>query len=629
MIEEITNIEEYLAQHERKQLLRFITCGSVDDGKSTLIGRLLHDTQMIYEDQLNAIERDSKTSGTRGGDVDLALLVDGLASEREQGITIDVAYRYFSTDKRKFIIADTPGHEQYTRNMATGASTAKLAVILIDARHGVLTQTKRHSYICSLLGIQHLAIAVNKMDLVDFSEDRFNEIVEDYTAFSGQLHGNPSMHFLPVSALDGDNVAGRSDKTPWYSGPTLLELLENVELTDDEDFEHLRLPIQYVNRPNLDFRGFCGTLKSGILTPGQAIKVVPGDTTSRVKSLVTWEGEAEYARPGDAVTVTLEDEVDVSRGSVITTPESGLHLGRNFEAHVVWMHDDPLEIGKRYDIKMMNQYVRGRVTKVVHQIDVNTLATRDTDSVPLNGIARVQVELSAPVPFDKYRELLGTGNFIFIDQLSNVTVGAGMIEQPLADNNVVWHRMEVNKTARSDRNHQKPTMLWLTGLSGSGKSTLADALEKQLFGMGYRTYSLDGDNVRHGLCNDLGFSERDRVENIRRVGEVGKLMVDAGLIVFASFISPFRRERQLVRQMLEPGEFVEIHVSTPLEVCEERDPKGLYKKARAGQITNFTGISSPYEEPEDPDIRIDASKVSLEESVMQIVKLLQDRNILN
>ncbi|TVZ41289.1 bifunctional enzyme CysN/CysC [Alteromonadaceae bacterium 2753L.S.0a.02] len=616
------DIHAYLKQHEEKDLLRFITCGSVDDGKSTLIGRLLHDSKMIYEDQLAAISKDSKTHGTTGQEVDLALLVDGLQSEREQGITIDVAYRYFSTDKRKFIIADTPGHEQYTRNMATGASTVSLAIILIDARYGVQTQTRRHSFICSLLGIKHFIIAVNKMDLVGFSEQRFEEISGDYKVFSENLN-NIDIQFVPISALVGDNVVGQSSNMSWYAGEPLLSLLENVSISEDCDSEELRFPVQYVNRPHLNFRGFCGTLASGVVKPGMNIKVLPSGKVSTVKSVLLAEQELPEAWPGDAVTLTLEDEIDISRGDMIISDSDGMRISNSMFVDVVWMHDDELTIGKNYYIKLGSAEVTGSVTDIEFQIDVNTLEQHKVTSVPLNGIARCKIALTEPVAVDAYQKHRDTGNLIFIDRLTNITVGAGMVVEPLGDENVVWHNMDVTKQTRAERFNQKPAMIWFTGLSGSGKSTTANALEKQLFAMGYSTYLLDGDNVRHGLCSDLGFSERDRVENIRRVGEVAKLMVDAGQIVLVSFISPFRRERQMVRQMVEPGEFFEVFVNTPLDVCEERDPKGLYKKARAGEIRNFTGIDSPYEAPLSPEIEVNTAGQEINDLVMSILKKLK------
>lgn len=623
------DIHQYLKQHEEKDLLRFITCGSVDDGKSTLIGRLLHDTKMIYEDQLAAISRDSKAHGTTGEKIDLALLVDGLQSEREQGITIDVAYRYFSTDKRKFIIADTPGHEQYTRNMATGASTASLAILLIDARYGVQTQTRRHSFICSLLGIKHFVIAINKMDLLDFSQEKFEEIKADYEQFVQQLDFVPSIQFIPISALDGDNVASLSERSPWYQGQPLLDVLESVEISKDSNLEIARFPVQYVNRPNLDFRGFCGTVAAGVFKPGQAIKALPSNKISTIKEIVAWEGELDQAIPGDAVTLTLNDEIDISRGDMIVDANDSIKTTNALLADVVWMHDTSLELGKSYYVKVGTAEVSGTVTEIQYQVDVNTLEKSKVSELGLNGIARCKIELTEPVSADPYIQSRNTGNLIFIDRLTNVTVGAGMVSDVLSNESVVWHSMDVTKTERAARYGQKPAVIWFTGLSGSGKSTSANALEKALFAMGYNTYLLDGDNVRHGLCGDLGFSEEDRVENIRRVGEVAKLMVDAGQMVMTAFISPFRKDRDLVRAMLEDGEFVEVFVNTPTEVCEERDPKGLYAKARAGEIKNFTGIDSPYEMPENPDIVIDTSELSVEEVVAHLTRKLRELGIVS
>jgi len=622
------DIHQYLKQHEEKDLLRFITCGSVDDGKSTLIGRLLYDTKMIYEDQLAAISKDSKTHGTTGEKIDLALLVDGLQSEREQGITIDVAYRYFSTEKRKFIIADTPGHEQYTRNMATGASTASLAILLIDARYGVQTQTRRHSFICSLLGIKHFVIAVNKMDLIDFSEEKYNEITADYQKFSENLNV-PDIQFIPLSALDGDNVADLSERSPWYAGRSLLDLLENVELSHDDNLEVARFPVQYVNRPNLNFRGFCGTVASGIFKPGQAIKALPSNKTSKVKAIITYDGELSEALPGDAVTLTLEDEIDISRGDMIVAADDEVQTAGALDIDVVWMHDTPLQIGKNYYIKIGTAEISGAVSAIEYQQDVNTLERQLVDSVALNGIARCRLELTEPVVVDPYQQSRHTGNLIFIDRLTNNTVGLGMVAHAIKGENVVWHNMEVTKSVRAERYRQKPAVLWFTGLSGSGKSTSGNALEKALFSMGYSTYLLDGDNVRHGLCSDLGFSDRDRVENIRRVGEVAKLMVDSGQLVLSSFISPFRRERQMVRQMVGPGEFIEIYVNTSVDVCERRDPKGLYKKARAGEIRNFTGIDSPYEEPDNPEIIINTSEMSVDQIVVYLLRKLKEYGVIS
>nr|WP_299379319.1 sulfate adenylyltransferase subunit CysN [uncultured Halomonas sp.] len=630
------DIDAYLKAHENKDLLRFITCGSVDDGKSTLIGRLLHDSKMIYEDQLAAITRDSKKSGTTGEAVDLALLVDGLQSEREQGITIDVAYRYFSTDKRKFIIADTPGHEQYTRNMATGASTASLAIILIDARHGVQTQTRRHSFICDLLGIQHLVIAVNKMDLVDFSQARFDEIVAEYQAISDKLNAR-DIRFVPVSALEGDNVVDRSGNMPWYRvdgkpGPALLELLETVEITHDQNLRDLRLPIQYVNRPNLDFRGYCGTLAAGVMTPGQAVRALPSGKTSTIERIVTFDGDLEVAYPGQAITVTLADEIDISRGDWLVAETDLVPMAGSFEADIVWMHESALELGRLYDLKLATRDLAGKITAIDYQIDANNLEQRHADHLDLNTIARCQVELTAPVPVDDYRVSPGTGSFIVIDRLSNVTVGAGMIHQPVESElpyeyrehdskaNVVWNRTSVTQAMREQINGHAGKCVWFTGYSGSGKSTLANALEVELNRRGYHTMLLDGDNVRHGLCRDLGMGEADRAENIRRVGEVARLFAEAGIVVITAFISPFRSDRDAARELFDDGAFFEVHVDTPLDICEQRDPKGLYQKAREGKIKDFTGINSPYETPQAAEVTLRTTEYSQQELVMQLVK---------
>ncbi|MGR4068050.1 sulfate adenylyltransferase subunit CysN [Billgrantia sp. C5P2] len=627
------NIEQYLHEHENKDLLRFITCGSVDDGKSTLIGRLLHDSKMIYEDHLAAITRDSKKVGTTGEEVDLALLVDGLQSEREQGITIDVAYRFFSTDKRKFIIADTPGHEQYTRNMATGASTANLAIILIDARYGVQTQTRRHSFIADLLGIQHLIVAINKMDLVDYSQARFDEIVKEYQAVAEKLHAR-DIRFVPMSALKGDNVVNRSEHMGWYQQPALLELLETVEISHDQNLRDLRFPVQYVNRPNLDFRGYSGTLASGIVHRGQAVRALPSGKVSKVGRIVTFDGDLETAWPGQAITLTLEDEIDISRGDWIVAEEDKVPLANGFEADIVWMHEAPLEPGKLYDLKLATRAVAGKVTAIDYQVDVNTLEQRHAENLDLNVIARCHVELTAPVPVDDYRSSPGTGSFIIIDRLNNITVGAGMIHQPLDSElpyefrehdskaNVVWNRTSVTQAMREQLNGHKGKCVWFTGLSGAGKSSLANALEVELNRRGYHTMLLDGDNIRHGLSKDLGMSEEDRAENIRRVGEVARLFAEAGIIVITAFISPFRSERDAARELFGEGDFIEVHVDTPLDICEQRDPKGLYQKAREGKIKDFTGISSPYEAPKAAELTVNTAELSQQEIIGLLLKQL-------
>ena len=629
-----TDIHSYLETHRQKELLRFITCGSVDDGKSTLIGRLLHDTHMIYEDQLAAVAKDSSKYGTTGEQVDLALLVDGLQSEREQGITIDVAYRYFSTEKRKFIIADTPGHEQYTRNMATGASTAALAIILIDARKGVLTQTKRHSYIVSLLGIRHFIIAVNKMDLVGYSQETFQQICGAYGEFAKALPVS-DIRFLPISALAGDNVVSQSPKTPWYQGPNLLELLETIDASSPTALHDLRFPIQYVNRPDHSFRGYCGTLAAGVLRKGETVMVLPSRKTSRVKSILTHRGEHSEVSAPHPVTVTLQDELDIGRGDMLVHPDTAPSVASAFEATLVWMSDTPLLPGKPYDLKLGPRLVRGVVDTIYHRSDVNTLERQEASQLGLNEIGHCRLSLAHEVAFDSYETCRATGSFILIDRHSNATVGAGMIVRPSKPpsvdraTNVIWHETRVSKQMRANQKSQKPCILWFTGLSGSGKSTIANALEQRLFELGHHSYLLDGDNVRHGLNRDLGFADADRVENIRRIGETAKLFVDAGLIVLTAFISPFRSDRHLVRELLPAGEFIEVFVDTPLEICEQRDPKGLYAKARAGQIQNFTGIDSPYEPPANPELTLFTERETVEECVERLVTYLKARQVLS
>ena len=627
------DIEAYLREHEQKDLLRFITCGSVDDGKSTLIGRLLHDSKMIYEDQLAAITQASKISGTTGDEVDLALLVDGLQSEREQGITIDVAYRFFSTDKRKFIIADTPGHEQYTRNMATGASTASLAIILVDARYGVQTQTRRHSFIADLLGIQHLVVAINKMDLVDYSQARYDEIVTEYHAVAEKLNAR-DIRFVPLSALKGDNVVNKGDKLGWHDGPALLELLESVEISHDQNLRDLRLPVQYVNRPNLNFRGYCGTLAAGMLHPGQGVRALPSGKTSRVDRIVTFDGDLEAAYPGQAITVTLTDEIDLSRGDWLVAEDDKIPLASGFEADIVWMHETTLELGKLYDFKLATRALAGKVAAIDYQVDVNTLEQRHADHLDLNTIARCHVELTAPIPVDDYRTSPGTGSFIIIDRLTNITVGAGMIHQPVDSElpyefrehdskaNVVWNRTSVTQAMREQINGHAGKCVWFTGLSGAGKSSLANALEVELNRRGYHTMLLDGDNVRHGLCKDLGMTEEDRAENIRRVGEVARLFAEAGIIVITAFISPFRADRAAARALFDHGNFIEVHVNTPLDVCEQRDAKGLYQKAREGKIKDFTGINSPYEAPDSAEVTVNTAELGQQEIISRLLKEL-------
>jgi bifunctional enzyme CysN/CysC len=621
------DIEAYLHQHQHKSLLRFITCGSVDDGKSTLIGRLLYDSKMIFEDQLAALEADSKKVGTQGGAIDFALLVDGLAAEREQGITIDVAYRFFSTEKRKFIVADTPGHEQYTRNMVTGASTADAAVILIDARKGVLTQTRRHSYLVSLLGIRHVVLAVNKMDLVGWDQDVFEAIVADYRAFAEQI-GLAVFTPIPISGLGGDNIATRSEATPWFEGPILMDWLEAVEVEDDLQAGPFRMPVQWVNRPNLDFRGFSGLIASGTIKPGDRIRALPSGRESRVARIVTLPGDLDQAVAGQSVTLTLEDEIDVSRGDVIAAADAPAPVANQFEATLVWMDDEPLPPGRTYLLKIGARTVGASVTDIKHRVNVNTLEHTAAKRLELNEIGVCNLSLDQAIPFERYADNRQMGGFILIDRLSNRTVGAGMINFALrrADN-IHWQHTDVSKASRAALKAQRGQVVWLTGLSGAGKSTIANLVEKRLHALGRHTYLLDGDNVRHGLNKDLGFTEEDRVENIRRVAEVAKLMVDAGLIVLTAFISPFRAERQLARDILEPGEFIEVFVDTPLAVAEARDVKGLYKKARSGQLKNFTGVDSPYEAPESPELRIDTTAIDPVEAAERIVAWLEGREI--
>jgi bifunctional enzyme CysN/CysC len=622
------DIEAYLHQHEHKSLLRFITCGSVDDGKSTLIGRLLYDSKMIFEDQLAALEADSKKVGTQGGDLDFALLVDGLAAEREQGITIDVAYRFFSTDRRKFIVADTPGHEQYTRNMVTGASTADLAILLIDARKGVLTQTRRHSYLVSLIGIRKVVLAINKMDLVGYDKDVFDRIVDDYRKFGEQI-GIEDFVAIPLSGLKGDNITAPSENTPWYHGPTLMGYLETVDVEDAAQQRPLRMPVQWVNRPNLDFRGFAGTIAGGTLRQGERVRVLPSGRESTVTRIVTFDGDLDHAVAGQAITVTLADEIDISRGDVIARPDDLPGVADQFEAAVVWMSDDPMLPGRPYWLKIGTKQVSATITEPKYKVNVNTLEHLAAKKLDLNEIGVCNVSMDQPIAFDPYAQCRETGSFILIDRMTNATVGAGMIHFALRrSQNIHWQALDVNKKSRAALKGQQPAVLWLTGLSGAGKSTIANMVEKQLLALGKHTYLLDGDNVRHGLNRDLGFTDADRVENIRRVAEVSKLMADSGLIVLVSFISPFRAERRLARSLFEPGEFLEVHVDTPLAVAEERDVKGLYKKARRGDLKNFTGIDSPYEKPENPEIYLDTTQHTSEQSADAIVSYLRQAGVL-
>jgi bifunctional enzyme CysN/CysC len=617
------DIDAYLETHQHKSLLRFITCGSVDDGKSTLIGRLLYDSKMIFEDQLEALQADSKKVGTQGQEIDFALLVDGLAAEREQGITIDVAYRFFATEKRKFIVADCPGHEQYTRNMVTGASTADLAVILIDARKGVLVQTRRHSYLAKLIGIKNVVLAVNKMDLIDYDQAKYEAIVADYTQFAQEI-GLSGFTAMPISGFKGDNITAPSPNTPWYTGKPLIEHLETVELDNESDqAKPFRLPVQWVNRPNLDFRGFSGLIATGSVKPGDAVRVLPSGKTSTVTRVVTLDGDLDEAVAGQSVTLCFADEVDCSRGNVIAVADNPPEVSDQFEATVVWMDDDAMHVGRSYWLKLGTQMVSAVVHAPKYTVNVNTLEHLAAKTLELNAIGVVELATDKPVVFEPYAESRTLGGFILIDKLTNRTVGAGMLHFSLRRaQNVHWQATDVSREAHAGLKNQTPRVLWFTGLSGSGKSTIANEVEKSLALMNRHTFLLDGDNVRHGLNKDLGFTEADRIENIRRVGEVAKLMADAGLIVLTAFISPFRAERDMVRAMLPAGEFVEIFVDTPLEVAEARDVKGLYKKARSGALKNFTGIDSPYEAPENPEIRVNTVEMTAEEAAEYIVRQL-------
>ena len=614
------DIEAYLEQHQNKSMLRFITCGSVDDGKSTLIGRLLYDSKMIFEDQLAALENDSRRVGTQGQDIDFALLVDGLAAEREQGITIDVAYRFFATEKRKFIVADCPGHEQYTRNMVTGASTADCAVILIDARKGVLVQTRRHSFLCQQLGIRNLVLAVNKMDLIDYDETKFNAIVSDYAKFAESI-GIESFHAVPISGLAGDNITSRSDNTDWYGGPVLIDLLETMQISNTASQKKpFRMPIQWVNRPNLDFRGFSGLIASGTVKPGDELRSLPSGKTSTVKSVVTMDGELDEAVAGQSITITLEEEIDCSRGDVLATADDPPEVADQFETTIVWMDDEPLVVGRGYWLKLGTQMVSVTIAEPKYEIDVNTMEHLASQTLNLNQIGVSEITTDRRIVFDPYTENRALGGFILIDKITNHTVGAGMLHFSLRrSQNVHWQPTDITRDHHASMKNQTPRVLWFTGLSGSGKSTIANEVEKKLALMNRHTFLLDGDNVRHGLNKDLGFTESDRIENIRRIGEVAKLMTDAGLIVLTAFISPFRADRQLVRDMIDGGEFIEIHVDTPLEIAEARDVKGLYKKAREGKLKNFTGIDSPYEPPESPEIRVNTVEMTPEEAADHII----------
>jgi bifunctional enzyme CysN/CysC len=622
----VTDTARYVEAQQYKGLLRFITCGSVDDGKSTLIGRLLYEANMLFEDQLAALEADSKKFGTQGSELDFALLMDGLTAEREQGITIDVAYRFFSTDKRKFIVADTPGHEQYTRNMVTGASTADAAILLVDARKGVMTQTRRHSYLVSLLGIRHVVLAVNKMDLVEYARTTFTAIEDEYRAFAKQI-GLGDICCIPVSALKGDNILTLSDKTRWYQGPTVMGYLETVEV-DHARLERapFRMPVQWVNRPHADFRGFVGIVTSGTIQTGDRIRVQPSGRESSVARLVAYEGDLRQAVPGQSITITLADEIDVSRGDVISSADAPAGVADQFEATIVWMSDQPMLPGRPYWLKIGAKTTTATITHPKYRVNVNSLEHLAAKRLELNEIGVCNIAVDRPIAFDPYRENRDTGGFILIDRLTNNTVGAGLLHFALRrSQNIHWQVTDVHKEARSIQKGQTACVLWFTGLSGAGKSTIANLIEKKLYARGLHTYLLDGDNVRHGLNRDLGFTDEDRVENIRRVAEVAKLMVDAGLIVLVSFISPFRSERRMARALVEDGEFIEVFVDAPLAVAEQRDPKGLYRKARRGELTNFTGIDSPYEPPEHAEIRVDTTAHTPESAAEQIIAILEER----
>src|SRR5271167_397589 len=614
------DIDAYLEQHQHKSLLRFITCGSVDDGKSTLIGRLLYDSKMIFEDQLAALESDSKRVGTQGQNIDFALLVDGLAAEREQGITIDVAYRFFATEKRKFIVADTPGHEQYTRNMVTGASTADLAVILIDARKGVLTQTRRHSYLAHLLGIRNLVLAVNKMDLVDYVQTKYEAIVADYRAFADSI-GVRGFVPIPISSLLGDNITAASGNTPWNTGPSLLSYLESVEIDSTAaQSRPFRMPVQWVNRPNLDFRGFAGLIPDGQIRPGDPVRVLPSGRTSTIARIVTLGADLTVAAAGQSVTITLADELDCSRGDLLAAADDPPEIADQFEAALVWMADEPLLPGRPYWLKLGTQLVTATIHGPKYQVNVNTLEHLAAKTLSLNAIGIANLSTDRALVFESYEKSRDLGGFILIDKISNATVAAGMLHFALRrSSNVHWQALDVDRDAHARLKHQRPRLLWFTGLSGAGKSAIANLVQKKLYALGKHSFLLDGDNIRHGLNKDLGFTDADRVENIRRIGEVARLMTDAGLIVLTAFISPFRAERRMVRDMTPPGEFIEIYVETPLKIAEQRDVKGLYKKARAGKLKHFTGIDSPYEAPENAEIRVNTVETSADQAAEEIV----------
>lgn len=618
-------VRDYLTEQEHKSLLRFLTCGSVDDGKSTLIGRLLYDTKLIFEDQLAALENDSRKHGTTGNDIDLALLVDGLEAEREQGITIDVAYRFFATTKRKFIVADTPGHEQYTRNMATGASTADLAIVLIDARKGVLRQTRRHSFIASLLGIRNVVLAVNKIDLAGYDKSVFENIVSEFGEFSETL-GFSSVVAIPMSARYGDNVTAPSDNMDWYHGPTLLGHLETIPIENVAAEKPFRFPVQYVNRPNLDFRGFCGTVASGGISVGDQVVVAKSGKMSAVKRIVTQNDDLQNAIEGQAVTLLLEDEIEVSRGNMLVAQSDRPHVADQFQANVVWFDEHGLLPGRSYILRTEIDQVGATITDLRYRVDINTFSHEAAKSIDMNEVGVCNIATQAPIAFDSYADNRVTGAFILIDRITNATAGAGMILHPLRRaSNVHWQALDIDKETRAEQKHQKPAVLWFTGLSGSGKSTIANLLEKKLHSLGKHTYILDGDNVRHGLNRDLGFTEEDRVENIRRVAEVSRLMADSGLITLVSFISPFRAERRMARELMDEGEFIEVFVDTPFEECAKRDPKGLYAKALSGELANFTGVDSPYETPDNADIHIETVGREPEDIATEIENWLRER----
>ena len=618
-----TDIDSYLKSHEEKSLLRFITCGSVDDGKSTLIGRMLYESHMLFDDQLSSLKIDSKKVGTQGEEIDFALLVDGLAAEREQGITIDVAYRFFSTDKRKYIVADTPGHEEYTRNMATGASTADVAIILVDAEQGVLTQTRRHSFIVSMVGVKNVLLAINKLDLVEYSQQVYDDIVSEYREFADSALNLESITPIPISALMGDNVVNKSENTPWFNGQTIMQYLETVEVSNQKALQSFRMPVQWVNRPNSKFRGFSGLISSGEINTGDEVRILPGGNTSRIKSIITWEGELPKAKAGKSVTITLEDEIDVSRGDIIAPSTDPCGEADQFQTRILWMNNDAMMPGRQYLLKSSTQSATLTLGKLKHRIDVNTLDLLPAKTLQLNEIGVCNISLDKRIAFDSYDENQTMGGFIIVDRLSNNTVGMGLIDFALRrSENIHWQKMDVSQNSRAEQKSQTPRIIWFTGLSGSGKSSIANILEKKLQSLGKHTITLDGDNIRHGLNRDLGFTEADRVENIRRVGEVARLMLNSGLICITSFISPFESERAMARSLVSENEFVEVFVDTPLSVCEERDVKGLYAKARSGEIPNFTGISSPFEDPKNPEIRIDTTKISAEEAANQIIEFI-------